>query len=266
MFLSRQLAEAGWARRRAVDPTERNGGVPGAAENRSGVLSASFGRGSEAGGVAALKQPESGSRGSGTANSTRERRRNGPLIPRRAVGRAPPAQIARRARSEADAHGAADRFPSATPPASPPEGHAAPARKLALLTPDVRREQRANRSSSPAEGAFRSSATRASIARCSPINSAISSDGSHAGNSVCSSISKWFTNSSSYRSITRRASLAMVSGEASAASDRRVRTHSASPLWCCCESGIKLEWRSTRTYSLAPLIQARMVAYSGESW
>src|ERR1035438_211280 len=42
----------------------------------------------------------------------------------------------------------------------------------------------------------------------------------------------------------RRASFAMFSAAPSAASDRRVRTHNASPLWCWCESGIKLGSRS----------------------
>ena len=40
------------------------------------------------------------------------------------------------------------------------------------------------------------------------------------------------------------ASLAIFAGDESAASERRASTHSASPLWCCCESGIRLASRS----------------------
>src|ERR1017187_3329106 len=44
--------------------------------------------------------------------------------------------------------------------------------------------------------------------------------------------------------MARRASLATFAGEASSRSERRVSTHMASPLWCWCESGIKLGSRS----------------------
>src|SRR5204863_4011259 len=44
-------------------------------------------------------------------------------------------------------------------------------------------------------------------------------------------------------------------GDESAASERRVRTHSASPLWCWCESGIRL---GSRSIGLLPTIALRL--------